>query len=207
MRLQLLSLAGVAVLLVVSLIDAPFPHDQRLQHVPTVVALGLLAWVAARERLSSAAFYGLLGFLVLHIIGARWVYSNVPYDRWAEAALGFRPSDRFGWERNHYDRVVHLAFGGLVMSAAAELFLRAGCRRSMALLGGLCLVTSASALYEIAEWQIGVWLAPEQAERYNGQQGDLWDAQKDMALALAGSVVTAAALAARGRSHNAARRF
>lgn len=203
MRLQLLSLAGVAALLVVSLIDAPFPHDQRLQHIPTVIALGLLAWIALRERLSPAAFYGLLGFLVLHIIGARWVYSNVPYDRWAEAALGFRLGDRFGWERNHYDRFVHLAFGALVMPAAAEVFVRAGCRLPIALLGGLCLVTSASAIYEVAEWQIGVWLAPDQAERYNGQQGDLWDAQKDMALALAGSAFVAVTLAIR-RSPRAA---
>jgi len=187
-RSRLFAVAAVAALLAVSLVDAPFPRDQRLQHIPTVVALGLLGWAARRCTLTAAAFYGLLGFLVLHVVGARWVYSNVPYDRWGEAAFGVRLSERFGWERNHYDRLVHLAFGAMAMPAAVDLFRFGGCRPGLAVLGGLSVVTAASGVYEIVEWGIAMLFSPDQAEAYNGQQGDLWDAQKDMALALAGSV-------------------
>ena len=53
--------------------------------------------------------------MTLHVVGARWIYSNVPYDAWCAAALGGKPLDWFNWQRNHYDRFVHLAFGALMV--------------------------------------------------------------------------------------------
>ena len=50
---------------------------------------------------------------------------------------------------------------------------------------------STSLLYELFEWGIATTLSPDAAEAYNGQQGDVWDAHKDMALALAGGIIAA----------------
>lgn len=50
-------------------------------------------------------------------------------------------------------------------------------------------ILATSAVYEIAEWLVAVTLAPDWADHYNGQQGDVWDAQKDMALAALGAAV------------------
>ena len=55
-------------------------------------------------------------------------------------------------------------------------------RRSWAALFGLCFVLAGGSLYEVAEWILAVVMSSAQAEAYNGQQGDMWDAQKDMAL-------------------------
>jgi putative membrane protein len=52
-------------------------------------------------------------------------------------------------------------------------------------------VAGVSAVYEVFEWALAVIAAPDFAEKYNGQQGDFWDAQKDMALAMAGSSIAA----------------
>ena len=54
---------------------------------------------------------------------------------------------------------------------------------------------STSALYELAEWSIALCLAPDAAEAYNGQQGDMWDAHKDMTLALFGAVLSMTVIA------------
>ena len=59
-------------------------------------------------------------------------------------------------------------------------------------------ILATSALYEIGEWALAISVAPDWAEHYNGQQGDMWDAQKDMALATAGAVVGLAILRVAG---------
>lgn len=56
----------------------------------------------------------------------------------------------------------------------------------------VCMVLAVGALYEILEWQIALAFSPAQAEAYNGQQGDVWDPQKDLALALLGGIFSAA---------------
>jgi putative membrane protein len=86
--------------------------------------------------------------------------------------------------------MVHLCFGGLWMVAVAELAVDRG-RMSVgqAVLWSILIVTTISGLYEIFEWLLTAVVAPVRAEEYNGQQGDPWDAQKDMALALVGSLM------------------
>jgi len=200
MRYQQGLVLAVAALLGVTLVGPLYPREQWLQHPPTVAALAALFWAARKQWLSHAAMTCLAAMLALHIVGARWIYSNVPYQQWCEAALGAGPREWFGWTRNHYDRLVHLAFGLLMPLPVAEAARRYGglsARWSLAV--ALLAVATASAWYEVFEWLLATIAAPEQAERYNGQQGDLWDAQKDMALAIAGSLGATAWLAGRGR--------
>ena len=126
MKQQLSLLLALALLLAVSLVRAPYLREQWLQHVPTVAALVGLA-VAMRKRwLSTPAFSCLAAMTALHILGARWIYSYVPYEPWCNAVFGSGPHEWFGWSRNHYDRLVHLAFGLLMPLPIVEAVTRYG---------------------------------------------------------------------------------
>jgi putative membrane protein len=138
-----------------------------------------------------------VAFLLLHVVGARYLYSNVPYDDWSERLLGLRINDQIGFERNHYDRLVHFAFGILFVLPVWEFAeQRLHLRTPWPAIAAVCFVLAASAVYEIAEWGVAMIFAPDWADAYNGQQGDVWDAQRDMALAWAGSMLSAAAVGA-----------
>jgi putative membrane protein len=156
----------------------PWPAEQALHSSLTLVALAALVVAATRWDLSVRAWTWALIFLTLHTIAARWLYSFVPYDDWTLALFGGRLSDVFGWQRNHFDRLVHFAYG-----LCLTMMLRWRPLRAMEV------VLATSAAYELLEWGIAVTLAPGLAEAYNGQQGDSWDAHKDMALALLGAIV------------------
>jgi putative membrane protein len=191
-RYQLVLVAACAVLLAVSLIRPNYPQEQWLQHPPTVLALGALALAAKKRWLSDGAATCLIAFLALHAVGARWIYSYVPYERWCDAVLGSGPCEWFGWRRNHYDRLVHIAFGALMVAPLTEIAQRYA-RMQLAWAIGFAVLTivAVGAAYEIFEWQLAMFAAPDYAEAYNGQQGDMWDAQKDMALAMGGSFAVA----------------
>jgi putative membrane protein len=183
----------LAVLLIawaISCIALPYPEYFWMQHLPTVFAVMALVVVERRIGMNRASFALVVVFLLLHVAGARYLYSYVPYDDWSARLFGVRISDRFGWERNHYDRLVHFAFGLLLTLPLWQVCEdRLLLRTIWPAVGTMCVVLSASAVYEIAEWAVAMIFAPDWAEAYNGQQGDIWDAQKDMALAWAGSMV------------------
>jgi putative membrane protein len=181
--------ATCAALLAVSLVRPRYPLEQYLQHPPTLIALVALFWAARRRWFSNGAMTCLAAMLALHVVGARWIYSYVPYDRWFEAIFGGSPRPWFGWTRNHYDRFVHLAFGALMIWPLTEAAMGFGGLKRRGALGlSLLAVAAMSAAYEVFEWLLAMIAAPDFAEAYNGQQGDMWDAQKDMALALGGSL-------------------
>lgn len=168
----------------------PYPELALLQHIPTVAMVLAAPWLIRRWRLSTASVAALFAFWLLHTLGGRYIYSYVPYDDWARALTGGTLSGAFGWQRNHYDRLVHFAFGLLWTLPIREgLVRRHGIAPGLGLFVGFAVVGLGSALYEIFEWLLTVVLAGDTADYYNGQQGDLWDAQKDMALAQLGSVV------------------
>lgn len=177
-------------LLLVAQIDQPYPEVALLQHLPTMLFLVASPWLLRRWPLSTASLACIIAFLALHTLGGRYAYSNVPYDDWARALGGGSLSDLFGWTRNHYDRLVHFAFGALSVVPVAEVARRwGGLGPRGAALAALGWVLAISCLYEIFEWLLTIVAAGETADRYNGQQGDIWDAQKDMALALMGAVL------------------
>jgi putative membrane protein len=183
-------LAACLVVWAVSCIKLPHPEYFVMQHVPTVIAVVALVWVERRIGITRLGFALVIAFLLLHVVGARYLYSYVPYDDWSERLLGLRINEHFGFERNHYDRLVHFAFGLLLVLPLWEFCEdRLRLRAFWAAAGAICIVLAASAAYEIAEWAVAMIFAPDWAEAYNGQQGDAWDAQRDMALAWAGSIL------------------
>lgn len=176
--------------LLLSLIGAPYPEQMALQHIPTVLALVAWPWLQRGLRLSRTSMGCIAGFLLLHIVGARYIYSYVPYDDWIAAVTGVSLQDLFGFRRNHYDRLVHFSFGLLFTRPIFDCFVsRLDLPRRLAPYFTVECVLAASAVYELFEWSLTLLLAGGDAEAYNGQQGDMWDAHKDMALAAAGSVL------------------
>ncbi|GAT66945.1 membrane protein [Planomonospora sphaerica] len=197
--------AAFALVMALTWVAPPYPAEQALHHSLTAVALLALIPLRRHYALPPASLAAVLGFLALHSVAARWMYSYVPYDEWSAALTGVRLSDVFGWERNHFDRLVHLSYG-LCAAPVLVRYLRDrwGLRPLPAVAAGVELVLSTSALYELLEWAIAVTTSPEIAEVYNGQQGDVWDAHKDIALACLGALAAAAVMLLRSRREAAA---
>lgn len=170
-------------------------QDWMLENLLVVVALPVLIATRHRVRFSNASYIGLFLFLVLHSIGAHYTYSLVPYDAWWEALTGATVRHISGPQRNHFDRFAHFFYGVVALKPSIELFdryaqPRGGWRLAMPLL----FVMSHSAIFEIIEWIAASLVAPELGNAYLGTQGDEWDAQKDMALATAGAVLSMVAI-------------
>jgi putative membrane protein len=169
--------------------------DWWLENVLVFVAIPLLVWSSSRLRLRNVSYVALFVFFVFHAIGSHYTYSEVPVDAWCQAWLGFSPDAAFGFERNHYDRLVHFLYGLLAIPAALDIVdARAPTTRLWRWLLAVGFVTSHSLLYELIEWGAAVVFGGDLRMAFLGTQGDIWDAQKDMALALLGSVIAATAL-------------
>lgn len=172
-------------LLLLWIITAIDPFDRRdwlLENLLVFFYCGLLVLTYRRFAFSNIS-YGLFGlFLTLHLIGAHYTYSETPFGFWLQDALDL--------SRNHYDRIVHFAFGLLIACPFRELFLRAaGIRRSWSYPMVIVTVLGFSGFYEALEGIVAVIVSPELGAAYLGTQGDVWDAQKDTALAFSGAVV------------------
>ena len=171
-------------------INQPFPELAPLQHGPTL-ALALAApWLLRRWPLSNGAVACITLFLLLHTLGGRYIYSYVPYDDWARSMTGHDFSSTFGWRRNGYDRLVHFAFGLLLTHPLAQIARRqGGMTLGWSLAFGFVSIGFIGALYESFEWLLTLMAEGETADWYNGQQGDVWDPQKDMAAAQVGALI------------------
>lgn len=176
--------------LTVTQLNPIYPREQFLQNVPTAVALLVLAVDCWQKFLTRTAYVCTIAFFGLHIFGARYIYSMVPYDDWLNQLWGVTTVELFGFQRNHFDRLVHFLFGWLYLLAAYST-LREKLASSVLqnLFLSFCIVTALSGIYEVFEWCLTMVMSPHDADSYNGQQGDNWDAQKDMALAMLGSML------------------
>lgn len=179
--------------------------DWLLENLLVLVAVPALVVSSRRLRFSDAAYTCLFVFFVLHSIGAHYTYSLVPYDRWWTALTGHSLNQVFGWQRNHYDRLVHFLYGVLMLPAAFELFERyAPPRGAWRWLMPVFFLMSHSVIYEMVEWLAALIVAPDLGAAYLGTQGDEWDAQQDMALATGGAVLSMLILRFKyGSSHRA----
>lgn len=175
----------------VSCINPPYLQFLLMQHVPTVLVTVALGWFSNRYVVSRASFTSIIVFLSLHTLGARYLYSYVPYDEWTELLFGRSVSEMFGWQRNHYDRLVHFSYG-LLLAVPIQEFERRYLKLSATLSAVLAVecILATSAIYEILEWLVAIVCAPDWAESFLGQQGDIFDAHKDMALATTGALIS-----------------
>ena len=181
-------------------IRQPYPDVAPLQHIPTILLILAAPLLLRRWPMSNGAVGCVLAFFLLHSFAGRYTYSNVPYDAWGRALFGMSIDETFGLVRNNFDRIVHLSFGLCAILPFAEAAHRYGrMARGSAIFSALLFVGAISTLYEVFEWILTLILAPGMAEDYNGQQGDMWDAQKDMAIAMFGGAAVSLWMAMRGR--------
>jgi len=186
-----------------SCVKPPYLQFLLMQHVPTILAALLLGYLSNRFPISRLSFTAIILFLMLHTLGARYLYSYVPYDAWSEKLFGINITKMFGFRRNHYDRLVHFLYG-LLLAVPIQEFERRHLRLSVPLSSVLAVecILATSAAYEIIEWLVAVIFTPEWADSFIGQQGDIFDGQKDTALATAGAVLSIVLLAATNRWRN-----
>ena len=176
-------LALIALGIPISVWGALYPSNTWLQVGPVALLLPFVLLGLRRWPISNAAALCMALFILLHLFAARWSYSFVPYRDWLDWA---QP----GPVRNNFDRLVHFSFGALALLPFVELAMRHGrLSRRQALGGAMLFVLAVGGLYEIFEWSLTMLLAPGDAGAYNGEQGDRFDSQKDMAIAALGALL------------------
>ncbi|ALA60297.1 DUF2238 domain-containing protein [Nitrospira moscoviensis] len=180
---------------VVSVWMAQGPADPQFWLLASILpALFVVALIATYRRfpLSPASYALITVFLTLHTVGVHYTYAEVPVGSWLQQALHL--------SRNHFDRLVHFSFGFLLAYPLEELFRVTGAVRGwLVYYLPVMTVLGLSGLWEIIESWVAGAVHPELGVTYLGSQGDVWDAQKDMAAAFYGALLCVALLAlARG---------
>ena len=172
---------GTTVLLLISGLQ---PYDRAtwlLEVLPVVIGLPVLWLTYDRFPLTTLLYACLVVHAVVLMVGGAYTYARVP--------LGFELQELLHLHRNPYDKIGHFLQGFTAALVAREIFVRGQYVRTHGMLAFLvvCVALAVSATYEFVEW--GVALAVGQgADDFLGTQGDQWDTQSDMFLALIGSV-------------------
>jgi putative membrane protein len=174
-------LAVGAVLLVLSGIHPKDRYTWILEVAPAIVAAIVLVATYRRFPLTPLAYTLILIHACILMVGGHYTYAEVPLGFWVQRA--------FGLARNHYDRLGHFAQGFVPAIVAREILLR----RTALKRGGwtfflvTCVCLAISAFYEFVEWWTAL-ASGEAATAFLGTQGDVWDTQWDMFMALIGAI-------------------
>jgi len=180
-RYELFLLASLVAILVWSGIG---PHDRFtwfLEVAPVLIGVPILVLAYPRFRLTRLVYTLVWIHAVILMVGGHYTYAQVP--------LGFRMQEVFGFARNHYDRIGHFAQGFIPAMLAREIFLRTSPLRGSRWLPFvvICFCLAFSAFYELIEFWTAL-ASGEAATDFLGTQGDVWDTQWDMQLALIGAI-------------------
>lgn len=159
-------------------------NDWLLENLLIFISVGVLGITYRKFQFSNFSYALILIFLVLHTIGAHYTYAKVPAGFWLKEWVHLN--------RNHYDRVIHFSFGFLLLFPMRELLMRsAHAHERWAPWLTVAALAALSSFFEIIEAVVAQIVAPELGAAYLGTQGDIWDAQKDMACAFVGAVLAA----------------
>jgi putative membrane protein len=177
--LTLLGLVGLALMA-----SALAPYDRAtwwMEVAPVLIVAPLLVATHRRFPLTTLLQVLIAAHALVLIVGGSWTYARVPVGFWLQDVLAL--------DRNPYDRIGHFMQGFVPAIAARELLLRHRVLRPGGWLFFLvvCVCLAISALYELVEWGAAVALG-QGAEAFLGTQGDPWDTQGDMAMALLGAL-------------------
>ncbi|TDR41578.1 putative membrane protein [Tahibacter aquaticus] len=189
-RYPLLLLTLFAIVWVALAIAPNYRQDWLLENVLVLIAVPLLVAGHGRLPFSNTAYTCLFVFLVLHEVGAHYTYSEVPLPSWMAGAVS---DGTAAVSRNHFDRIVHFLYGVLITPMAVQLLDARAPQRGMWrwLLPWLFVVSHAT-LFEIVEAAAAGVFGGDLGQAYVGMQGDVWDSQKDSALAAVGAALAVA---------------
>lgn len=150
---------------------------------PSIVVLIILIAIYRKFRLTTLSYTIIAVLSILTFIGGHYTYSEVPLFNWLQ--------DTYDLKRNHYDRFGHF-LKGLSAIVVMEILIRKTLLKRGTWLNGITIsiILAIAALYEIVEWlSTKLPYAQKEKEDFLGMQGDKWDAQWDMFLALFGSIL------------------
>jgi putative membrane protein len=177
-------LALLATVVAVILWSGCRPHDRFtwwLEVTPGMVGLAILLATYRRFRFTTLCYTLIALHICVLCVGGHYTYARVPLFDW------LRPV--FAWQRNNYDRLGHLMQGFVPAMIAREVLLRLDVLNRKKwlpfLVVSICLAISA--LYELIEWWTAL-ISGGAANDFLGSQGDVWDTQSDMCLALIGAI-------------------
>jgi putative membrane protein len=183
-----LPLILTGVLAVISLLTLWAPPAGRvswcLEVGPGLLEVAVLAAIYRRLPLSHFIYIAIFLHIQILIYGGVYTYAETPLGNWAK--------ETFHLARNHYDRVGHFALGVAPALLAREILLRqTPLKRGGWLFFIVCsIVLAFAAFWELLEWWTALLAAPDVGVAFLGSQGDVWDAQWDMLLALIGALIT-----------------
>ena len=165
-----------------SLIGTTDVSNWLIENTLTAISLLFLILTFKRYRFSNFSYLLICIFLCLHVYGSKYTYAGNTFGFWLQ--------DVFGSPRNQYDRLVHFSFGFLLYYPMQECFIKwLQYPPRIAFLLPITVTLSVSGLYETIEWLVADIFFVEQGISYLGTQGDIWDAQKDMAMAFLGAAL------------------
>ena len=178
-----LLLTATLICLALSRVGAAEPGTWVLEVFPIFLAIPLLVATAKRFPLTPLAYRLLFVHALILMVGGHYTYAKVP--------LGFWVQDALHLGRNHYDRLGHFAQGFVPAIIAREVLLRRSPLQRGKWLFFLvtCVCLAVSASYELIEW-LAALLGGSSADAFLGTQGDPWDTQWDMFMALVGAVTS-----------------
>lgn len=159
------------------------PYDRStwwMEVAPVLIAYPILWATRHSFRLTSLLYVLIAVHALVLILGGAYTYARVP--------LGFWLQDWLGGSRNPYDKIGHFMQGFVPAMVAREILIRGAYVRGRKMTAFLCLciALAISAVYELIEWGAAIALG-QGADEFLGTQGDIWDTQSDMAMALLGA--------------------
>lgn len=164
-------------------IEPLYYDDWLLENILVFVLIVLIFFTGRYFEFSIISYTFITIFMILHVIGSHYTYAEVPW--------GITLGEWLGTDRNMYDRLVHLLFGVLFVYPVREMSVRiAKTKGFWGYFVPFMIISSFSGFYEIVEWGAAAVVDPEAGAAFLGSQGDIWDAQKDMLLAIVGSLGT-----------------
>ncbi|MEA2048627.1 MAG: DUF2238 domain-containing protein [Campylobacterota bacterium] len=166
---------------VIMAINPKYPQDWLLENVLVFIFVPFVFWMDKKNNYTLLSLIFLLIFASLHSLGSHYTYAEMEY---FNAITQF-----FGFERNHYDRLVHFLFGLLTFRILFEMTLFGTSTLKTALLLTFTMILSISTLYELLEWLAVIILQPDLGMAFLGAQGDIWDAHKDTLAASIGALI------------------
>ena len=188
-----LSLLGSFVLLLIW--SGYSPADRFiwfLEVVPAIVGALVLLGIYGRTKLTMLVYCLIWLHALVLLLGGHWTYAEMPLFNWLR--------DEYGLARNYYDRVGHLFQGLVPAMITREVFIRTGTviGRRWRFFLVCCVALSISASYEFVEWWVAI-ASGTAADAFLATQGDVWDTQWDMFVALCGAILVQPLL---GRHHD-----
>jgi putative membrane protein len=182
--LQILSALYALVWLVAAIGPRDFP-TWALENLLVVLFVALLAATYRRFAFSNTSYLLLGIFLCFHAYGAHYGYAHTPFGDWLKSS--------FALQRNPYDRIIHCAFGFLLVYPLREILLRiARIRPGATLWLAPSMILAASTFFEVVEAIVAELVSPGAGPEWLGGQGDPWDSQSDMTVATLGALATMA---------------